>query len=80
MPRQFKTKKGTTTNIFNSYNYYRTRAKRRSELPFDKKFLGGLSQRDKDLLRGYGQRIVEEQQSFKYHNPDYRRKTNSAGF
>lgn len=80
MSRQFKTKNGKTTNIFNSYNYYKTPAKRKAELPFDKKFTSTLSQRDKDMLRGYGQRIVEEQQSFKYHNPNYRRKTNSAGF
>lgn len=80
MARQFKTKNGTKTNVLNSYEYCKASAKRRAEMPFDKKFTNDLSQRDKALLRGYGQRIVEEQQAFKYHNPNYKRKTNFAGF
>lgn len=80
MARQFATKNGVKTNVLNSYDYYKATAKKRREGAFSKKFLSDLSPTDKALMRGYAQRIVEEQQAFKYHHPDYRRKTNSSGF
>ena len=71
----FRTKNGKETDIFHSYPYYTATAKQRNDLAFNKSVLGELSERDKLLMRGYGQRIVEEQQAFKYNNPDYQRKT-----
>lgn len=73
--RQFKTKSGKTTNILNSYEYYRSPYKKRSEKAFSKTYLGTLSERDKNLMRGYAQRIVEEQSAFRYKHPHYVRKT-----
>jgi DNA polymerase III delta subunit len=70
-----KTKNGKETDIFHSYPYYKATAKQRNDLAFNKQALGELTERDKLLMRGYGQRIVEETQAFKYNNPDYVRKT-----
>ena len=76
--KTFKTKKGKDTDIMHSYNYYKATAKQRNDLAFDKKVLDELSERDKLLMRGYGQRIIEETQAFKYNNPDYQRKTTGS--
>ena len=74
-PRQFVTKKGKPTNILNSYDYYKTSYRGRREKAFSPTYLVTLNERDKNLMRGYAQRIVEEQQAYRYHNPDYVRKT-----
>lgn len=80
MARRFATKNGVKTNVLNSYDFYKASYKKRQEGAFNKKLLSELSPTDKALMRGYAQRIVEEQQAFKYHHPNYRRKTNSSGF
>ena len=77
MSKIFKTKNGKETDIMHSYNYFTATAKERNDLAFNKSVLGELSERDKLLMRGYGQRIVEEQQAFKYKNQNYERKTKS---
>lgn len=77
MNRIFTSKNGKETDIMHSHAYYKATAKQRNDLAFNKTMLGELSERDKLLMRGYGQRIVEEQQAFKYKNPDYERKTTS---
>lgn len=73
--RILTTKRGNQTDIFHSYPYFKATAKQRSDLAFNKQALGELTERDKLLMRGYGQRIIEESQAFKYKNPDYVRKT-----
>lgn len=80
MPRQFTTKKGVKTNILNSYDFCKATFEKRRAGAFNKKLLSDLSPTDRALMRGYAQRIVEEQQAFKYNHPKYRRKTNSSGF
>ena len=75
MERTFKSKNGKVTDIMHSHNYYKATAKQRNDLAFNKQVLGELSERDKLLMRGYGQRIIEEQNAFKYKNPNYKRKT-----
>ena len=75
MERIFTSKNGKETDIMHSHNYFKATAKQRNDLAFNKSVLGELSERDKLLMRGYGQRIVEEQQAFKYKNPNYQRKT-----
>ena len=73
--RIFKSKSGKETDIMHSHAYYKATAKQRNDLAFNKQVLGELSERDKLLMRGYGQRIIEEQNAFKYKNPNYQRKT-----
>jgi len=78
MNRVFTSKNGKETDIMHSHAYFKATAKQRNDLAFNKSVLGELSERDKLLMRGYGQRIVEEQQAFKYKNPNYQRKTTGA--
>lgn len=78
MPQVFRSKNGKVTDIFHSYPYYKATAKKRNDLAFNKQALSELSERDKLLMRGYGQRIIEESQAFKYNNPDYVRKTSGS--
>lgn len=73
--KTFKTKKGKPTNILNSYDFYKSRYSGRREMAFSKEFHENLSERDKNLMRGYAQRVVEEQKAFRHNNPTYVRKT-----
>lgn len=72
--QKFYTKKGKQTDIYHSYGYAKAPYAMRQQMAFNKDFLGILSQRDKDLMRGYAQRVVEEQNAFRYNHPQYKRK------
>lgn len=73
----FKTKNGKPTDVFHSYPYFKATAKQRNDLAFNKQLLSKLSEKDKWLLRGLAEKIVRDNESFKYNNPDYVRKTNT---
>ena len=72
----FKTKKGKPTDIFHSYGFYKSPYRVRQAMAFDKPFLNSLSERDRNLMRGYAQAKVEEVQAFNYKNPNYKRVGN----
>lgn len=74
MAKVFKSKKGKSTDILHSYDYYKSSFQNRRKMAFDKKYLSNLSDRDKYLMRGYAQAKVEEVQAFRYKNPNYVRK------
>ena len=71
----FKTKGGKATDIFHSMEHLSASAKTRRDRAFSSPYLEKLTARDKYLMRGYAQAIVEQQQAFKYKNPNYKRKT-----
>ena len=70
----FKTKSGKETDIMHSYGYYKSPYRARREMAFNKTFLNSLSERDKNLMRGYAQAKIEEMQAFRFNNPDYQRR------
>lgn len=72
--RKFYTAKGKETDIMHSYGYAKAPYQMRQQTAFNKDFLGELSQRDRLLLRGYAQRVKEEQNAFNYNHPAYKRK------
>ena len=78
MEYRFKTKNGKETDIFHSYPYYKATAKQRNDLAFNKEIISKLSDKDKWLLRGWAEKIVRDNEAFKYNNPDYVRKTSGA--
>lgn len=75
MAYQFRTKNGKETDIFHSYPYYKATAKQRNDLAFNKQILSKLSEKDQWLLRGLAEKIIRDNEAFKYRNPDYQRKT-----
>ena len=75
MEYRFKTKNGKETDVFHSYQYYKATAKQRNDLAFNKEIISKLSEKDKLLLRGLAEKIVRDNEAFKYNNPDYQRKT-----
>jgi len=75
MDYTFKTKNGKETDVFHSYKYYKATAKQRNDLAFNKEIISKLSERDKLLLRGLAEKIVRDNEAFKYNNPEYQRKT-----
>lgn len=72
--RKFKTANGKDTDIYHSYGYACAPYQMRQQMAFNKEFRKGLSERDKYLMQGYAQRVVEEQNAFKFNNPDYKTK------
>lgn len=72
----FKTAKGNETDIFHSQAYRKSKYPMRQAMAFNKPFLDGLSERDRNLMRGYAQAKVEEMQAYKYHHKDYERMEN----
>ena len=75
MSYTFRTKNGKETDIFHSYPYFKATAKQRNDLAFNKDIMSKLSEQDKWLLRGLAEKIVRDNEAFKYNNPDYQRKT-----
>jgi len=75
MSYTFRTKNGKETDIFHSYPYYTATAKQRNDLAFNKTVMSKLSERDKLLLRGLAEKIIRDNEAFKYRNPNYQRKT-----
>lgn len=71
----FRTKNGKVTDILHSYPYYKATAKQRNDLAFNKTLLKQMSKRDRDIMYGYGAKIIQDQNAFKYRNPNYQRKT-----
>lgn len=76
---EFKTFKGRKTDILHSTIYAKAKYPMRQAMAFDKPFLNSLSERDKNLMRGYAQAKVEEMQAYKFKHPDYKRKKNHKG-
>lgn len=76
---KFYTRNGKETDVLHSYGWYKGKASMRNAMAFDKVFLDSLSQRDRNLMRGYAQAKVEQAQAFRYNNPNYQRKTKGNG-
>lgn len=74
MPRKFKTKNGKSTDILHSKEFYGAPYPVRRASAFNPEFISTLSQRDKDLMRGYAQAKVEEMQAYLFKHPDYKSK------
>lgn len=75
MAYSFRTKNGKETDIFHSYPYYKATAKQRNDLAFNKELISKLSEKDQWLLRGLAEKIIRDNEAFKYRNPNYQRKT-----
>ncbi len=73
--KRFKTRNGKDTDIFHSMEYAKMKYPERKAKAFDKSYLGKLTERDKNLMRGYAQAKIEEIQAFKYRHPKYVRKS-----
>lgn len=66
MSRIFCDHKDKTCDILHSSFFNGMSYKERQDFAFNKEELAKLSQRDKDLMRGYAQNIVEKQKAYKY--------------
>ncbi len=66
MSRIFYDHRDKTCDILHSTFFNGMTFKERQDFAFNKEELAKISQRDKDLMRGYAQNIVEKQKAYKY--------------
>ena len=78
MSRLFYNHKGKNCDILHSTYFNSLTFAQRQKLAFNKKELAKLNDRDKLLLRGYAQNIVERQKAWRYKHKGKSRASTSV--